>query len=218
MWNELRKLTFEIERRWRCGIHRRNLVEQVGEPHEVGLVRHIRTPNGVVHQFIANRHFFGQSLFAIVHQSGTHMEILVECVIQVKSHKGFALHAESGLVFHRHANICTGIDDALVGDSHRTHIIVHRIVAVFCQGHATGCHHHRAARHIHGVEPDHITCRCLIFTSHHILILVGILTSHRQCAIVKFLIHIFVSNSTTAHRLFQVATKWLNNRENHPTL
>ena len=55
MWNELRKLTFEIERRWRCGIHRRNLVEQVGEPHEVGLVRHVRTPNGVVHQFIANR-------------------------------------------------------------------------------------------------------------------------------------------------------------------
>ena len=99
MGQKLCKLTVDVNRRWRGGIDGGNLVEQIGEPHEIGLVRHPCSPNGVINNLITNGNFLGQCLFAIVHQSSAHMEIIVKGIIKVKSKQCLALSAKRRLVF-----------------------------------------------------------------------------------------------------------------------
>ena len=77
-----------------------------------------------------------------MHQCGTDIKILVEGIIHIKSDECLALCAIHRLIFERHRDVCTRVDDALVGDSHRTHIIVDGIVGVFGECHPSGSDHH----------------------------------------------------------------------------
>ncbi len=204
MGNELGELALEAERRRRGGVDRGNLVEQIGEPHEVGVIRHVGAPNGVVHQLVANGHLLGEGLLAIVHECGAPVEVFVEGVVEVKAQQGLALSAECGLVFERHADAGAGVDDALVGDGDRTHAVVHGVVAVFGKGDAAGGDHHRAARHIHGVEPDHVARRGLILALEHKLVFILILPRHGERGVVQFLIHIVGGHGVVANHFLQV--------------
>ena len=94
-----------------------------------------------------------------MHNGTTYMEILVEGIVKVKSHKGLALHAEGGLVLERDADVGARIDDTLVSDGHRTHVVVDSIVAILGEGDAPRSNHNRPTRHIHRVEFDGIARR-----------------------------------------------------------
>ena len=115
-----------------------------------------------------------------MHYGGTHVEVLIELVVKVESEQCFALGAVGGLVLEGDADVGTGIDDALVDYGHHAHIVVHRIVGVFGQRHAAGCHHHRSARHIHGIQAYLRTARSLIFALEHKFILILKLLRHGE--------------------------------------
>ncbi len=63
----------------------RNLVEQVGEPHELTIIGHIHAPDGVIDQFLTNTQLVTDGFFTIVHHRCTDVEILVESIIKVQS-------------------------------------------------------------------------------------------------------------------------------------
>ena len=83
MWDKLRKLALERECRRSCGIDGRNLVEQIGEPHKLGIIVHVHTPDGVVDQLFTDGHLLGDILLTIVHDGTTDVEVLVELIVQV---------------------------------------------------------------------------------------------------------------------------------------
>ena len=154
MRNKLGKFTGEGYRRWSGGIYSRYLVEQVGKPHKALVERHIHAPYSVVDKLVTYRHFFGDCLLSIVHYGGSYIEIFIKFIVQVKSEQGLSLGAECGLVLEGYTDVCAGIYDALVDNSYHTHVVVNGIVAIFSQWHASGCHHHRAARHIHSIQAN----------------------------------------------------------------
>ena len=140
MRHELREFSQEVQRRGGYSINRRNLIQQVGQPHELGVIGHIRAPYRIVDKFATDGDFVTDRFLAIVHDRGTDVEVLVECVIQIQAQQCFALHAEGGLVLERYTDVGTGIDDTLVGDGHGTHRVVHGVVAVLGKRHTTGSH------------------------------------------------------------------------------
>ena len=180
MGNQLGKLSQEVDAGRSNGIDSRNLVKQVGQPHELGVERHVHTPNRVVHQLATDRYLITNGFFAVVHHSGTNVEILVDGIIQVQTQQSLALHAEGGLVFQRHADVGARIDDTLVSDGHRTHGVIHRIVAVLGQGHTSGGYHNRSACHVGGIELDDATRTGLVLTRKDKLVFVTELLSHGE--------------------------------------
>ena len=115
-----------------------------------------------------------------MHHGGSDVEILVELIVQVESKQGLALSAIGRLVLKRHTDVCSGIDNALVDYSYDAHVIVNCIVAVFGQGDAAGSNHHRTTRHVHGIEANLRTARCLILTFEDEFILVLKLSCYRE--------------------------------------
>ena len=213
--NELGKFGSEAHRRRRCGIHRGYLVHNVGEPHKLVVIAEVQAPDGVVDGLGAYRHFLGDGTLGEVHHGGSDVEIFIELVVEVETEERFALSAEHRLVFHRHIDACSGIDDALVEDSYDTHVVIHRVVAVFGEGYTSGSYHHRASRHIHGVEPDLRAARSLIFAREHIFVLVLHLSSHGESGVIEFLEHKLVGDGRVVDFLLKPFAKRLYNRENH---
>ena len=150
-----------------------------------------------------------------MHQCAAYVEVVVEGIVQVQAQQSLALLAEGGLVFERHADVGAGINDALVGDSHRSHCVVNSIVTVLGKYHSTGTHHHRAARHVGSIKADGVLVGSLILTLQHKLVLVLHLLGIGQLHGVELLIHILVGNSIVTNHLAQVRAKRLHNGENH---
>ena len=71
-----------------------HLVEQVGEPHELGVPAQVEADHGVVDRFVTDVDFFGQRLLAVAEDGGSDVKILAELVLQVKSQKRLSLHRE----------------------------------------------------------------------------------------------------------------------------
>ncbi len=68
MGYELGKLGLKREGRGLCGIDRRYLVEQIGQPHEAGVILRVEAPDGVVDRLVADVDLFGQGLLGEVHE------------------------------------------------------------------------------------------------------------------------------------------------------
>ena len=92
------ELTLERQTRRRHGIDSRDFVQQVGKPHELGVVRHIHTPNRIVDQLTTDSHLVSDGFLTIVHDGTANVEILVKGVIQVQSQQCLALHVKGVLV------------------------------------------------------------------------------------------------------------------------
>ena len=198
MGHELSKFALNAQTRRSCGVDRRDFVEPVGQPHEFGVVVEIDAPHGVVDDFVADVHLLGQRFLAIVEHGTSHGQVFIEFVAQVEAEQCLALHGEHRLVFERHVDALTGIDDALVGDGDDAHGIIDGVVAVFGQHHSAGGHHNRSAGHVHCIESDLRTCRCLIFADEHEFVFVGKLTGHDECGVVEFLIDIVAGKHRVA--------------------
>ena len=146
------------------------------------------------------------------------MEIFIERIVQVQTQQCLALHAEGRLVFKRHTNVGSCINQALVGDGHRSHVVIHSIVAVLSQWHTACGHNHRPARHIHRIQLNGIARRRLILTLKHKLVLVLILASHGQRRVIEFGIHIVLGDVLVSNGIGKETAKRLYHREDDPTL
>ena len=80
------------------GIDSWNFVEEICQPHEVGVVRQVESPHGIVDNLVADIDFFGKSFFREVEKRTANSEIFVEAVLQVKTKEGLALSVESELL------------------------------------------------------------------------------------------------------------------------
>ena len=181
MRNELSKFALHAESRRRSGVDCRYFVDQIGQPHEVFVVRHVHTPYRIVDKFVADADLLGERLFAEVHKRTAYVKVFVESVIKVETEQGFALHAVERLIFERHADVRARIDDALVCDCDDTHVVVDGIVAVFGEGNATGGNDNRPARHIHGIKANLRARRGLIFAFEDEFVLVLELLCYGLC-------------------------------------
>ena len=85
MRNQLGKLTHECEAGGSHGIDGGNLVEQIGQPHELGIVRHVHTPYRIVYQLTTDRHLITDGLLAIMHDGTADVEVLVEGIVQIQT-------------------------------------------------------------------------------------------------------------------------------------
>ena len=79
------EIASEVQCGWCNSIDSRNLVKQIGQPHELGVIRYIHTPDGVIYQLITDGHLITDSLLAIMHDRSPDMEILIEGIIQIQS-------------------------------------------------------------------------------------------------------------------------------------
>ena len=82
--NELRVFGCEVQR-GRCrGIDCRNFVQQVCEPHELGVVCHVEAENGIIYNFVAYVDLFGNGFFRKVHDCSPDIEVFIDGILQVK--------------------------------------------------------------------------------------------------------------------------------------
>ncbi len=73
-----------------------------------------------------------------MHQRGTDVEVFVYGILEVKAEQGLALCVEQALVLKGDADALPRVYDALVGDGHYAHGVVHGIIRVIHELHASG--------------------------------------------------------------------------------
>ena len=213
--HQLGKFGLDAYRRRLRGVDSRNYVQKIGEPHKLIAVGQVQPPHSVVDYLIAYVDFLGQGLLGKMHYCTPDTEIAVELIVQVKAQQRFALGAEHRLVLQSHTDALPRIDYTLIRYGHYTHRIVNGIVAVLYQPHTSGHHHHRTARHVHGIKPDLRAARCLIFAGENKLVLIGKLSGHNYRGVIKFLIDILFGKYRIGYFLGKMRTERLHNRENH---
>ena len=54
--DELRKFGREIDVRWRCGVHERQAIDEIGQPLTLCFPGHVQSPNRVVQRFATHDH------------------------------------------------------------------------------------------------------------------------------------------------------------------
>ena len=99
MRNQLSKLSKEIDAGRCYRIDSGYLVEQVRQPHELGVEGHVHAPNGIVYQLATDCHLVTNGFLTVVHHGSSNVEILVKGIIQIKAQQRLTLHTERGLVF-----------------------------------------------------------------------------------------------------------------------
>ncbi len=154
MGNKICEFSLQAQSRRLDGIDCGYLVQEVCQPHELGVVLHVEAPDSVVDNLVADVDLFGLGFLGEVHDSGSEVEIFVELIVEIKAQQGFALHGVERLIFQCHIDALPGVNDALVGNGHNAHCVVYRIVAVFHKRDTAGSDYYRSARHIHGIKPD----------------------------------------------------------------
>ena len=127
--------------------------------------------------------------------------------MQVESYERFALHAVVVVAFEVHAHVRAGIDDALVDDGHHAHRVVHRIVRVFRQRHASRRYGHGALRHVHGAEADFGTVVSLVLSGEQEFVLFRYLFGHGLGGVVQCVETIFLGQGFIIQVLAQVASE-----------
>ena len=195
------------------GVDGRNLVEKVGQPHEVFVIRQVQSPHGVVDHLVAYVDFLRQRLFGEAHDRSSEAQIFVKLILRVESEQSLALHAEHRLVFKSDADIGPGVDYALVGDGNNTHRIVDRIVAVFCQGDTSGCDDYRTTGNIHRVQSDCRASRRHIFSDERELVFVGKLPCDHKSRVVKLSVNVIFGDGFVADLFSQMLPERLSHRE-----
>ena len=191
----------------------RQVVQHIGEQLALMLPCHVQAPQRVLQRFVAHRHLACERLLVQVHQGTAQLEILREVICPVHAQHRLALHVEHRVALHRYVHRRARIQDALVDDSHRTHGVVHRVVAVLRERHATGRHLHRSARNVVGTQLDYIAARSRIFTREQELVLLGNLLRRGLGRVIQLLKHILVGHRIVADYLAQVRTEGLDHGE-----
>ena len=211
--DELGKLSGEVDARGLCHVEARQVVEHVGEPLALVLPRHIKVPQGVLQGLVAHRHLAREGLLVEVHERTAQLEVLGEVVGPVHAEHGLALHIKYGVALHRHVHRSARIEDALVDDGHRTHGVVHGVVAVLGERDATGGDLHRAARHIVGTQLDDIAARAGMLAPEEELVLLGYLLGDGLGGVVELLEHVLVGHPVVAYHATQVLAEGLDDGE-----
>ncbi len=92
MWDKVGEFCLNTQSRRLHGVYSRNFVKQICQPHETGVVLHVKPPDCIVDNFIAYVYLLGQSLLREVHERCAYIEVLVELIVEVKTEERFALH------------------------------------------------------------------------------------------------------------------------------
>ena len=149
------------------------------------LVIEVHPPNCIVNRLVTVVDFLSNRTLVQIQDGRTHIEILIESVIQIQAEHALVVHSEIGLVFKGDINRSTRIEHALIDDGNRTHTIVDGVVHVFGQGDAAGRHLHGALGHIHRVQLNLGAGTRLVTTFQVVLVLGGILLRQRTCSAVQ---------------------------------
>ena len=129
--NQLCKLAAEGYLRWLCAMQQRQFVEHIRQPLRLLLPVDVEAPDGVLQRFVAHIDLRSQRLFGQMHHRTAQREVFGEVVLPVESEHRLALHAVTGIILERDADISASIDDALVEYGHLAGRIVDRVVAAF---------------------------------------------------------------------------------------
>ena len=191
----------------------RQQVEHISEPLALMLPRHIKAPQGVLEGLVAHRHLAREGLLVEVHERTAQLEVLGEVVGPVHAEHGLALHVEYGVTLHGHVHRGACIEDALVDDGHRTHGVVHGVVAVLGERDAAGGDLHRAARHVVGTQLDDIAARAGMLTREEELVLLGNLLGDGLGGVVELLEHVLIGHPVVAYHPAQMLAEGLDDGE-----
>ena len=153
-----------------------------------------------------------------MHYRTADTEVFVELILRVKAEQSLALEREKRLVFQRDTDICARVDDTLVGDGHDSHGVVDGIIGVLRKHDTAGHHNHRPSRHIHCVETDRGTSRCLILSDKRILVFVGKLLGHDECRVIQLTIDILRRDRRISDLTCKMLSERLGDGENDLTV
>ena len=167
------------------GADQRQGVEQLGDDGQLAGVAHVQAQHGVRDGFVAIVDLAGECGLVHVDDGGAHVEVLVELVVEVRAEVGLRLCRHGALVLVGHVDGRARVEYALVQYVDLAEGVVHGVVHVFGQRHAAGRHHHRALRHVEGVERYFGAVGRLVAAAYLVLVLGALLLGVDVCAVVE---------------------------------
>ena len=197
-------------------------VKNVSEPLAFLLPIEVHTPQGVVERFGTHGDLRGQGLLGKMLNGTAHLEILREIVLPVQSEHRLSHLSVIRVALQGNIHRSSGIDDALVQDGDLSGIIIHRIVGTFIERLTTGCHDHRALRHVIGTQRNHVGIRASELSHKDELVFLGHLLGCGLRGVIEFRESIFLShcrrNPIAQQIVLKVLTEWFHAGEEYAAI
>ena len=209
--NEMGELAVQIQIRLSGSMVETQQVNGFGDKGHFGFIGEIHTPNQVVDGLVTIVDLVGDRTLPKVQQGSPDSEVRRKDIIQTHSEHPL-VHLVVVVRFRRDGDGRSGSQDALVGNSHHTHVIVDRIVHIFRQSNTAGGHFDRFRSSSAG-EMEFRTVRRTIASLNVVFVLVGNLLRHRFRHRIKRIEGIFVCQSRVIEHGAQIFTERLRGGE-----